>query len=96
MNGEIIGFATASLGNRSPVFEEKKLGKVDELFVKEKYRNSGLGKELVDRVVDWLEGKDIELLKIRVLEANERANDFWDSQGFEDHITIKFKTPDGE
>lgn len=91
---EIVGYATAILKNRPPIFKARKLGMVGELFVKEKYRNEGLGKELADRTVEWLESKGIELLKVRVLKMNKKANDFWNSRGFKNHIKIKFKEPE--
>lgn len=90
----IVGYIVASLEDRPPIFEGEKLGKIDELFVEEKHREEGIGNSLVERAVEWLKGKEIDLLKVRILQSNETADEFWDSRGFKDHIKIKFKEPD--
>ncbi len=76
---------------------EKVLGKEKLLEKLEESDYEDVREELKRReegAEEWLEGKDIELLKIRMIEANEKADDFWDSRGFRDHINIKFKELD--
>ncbi|KXA89483.1 hypothetical protein AKJ57_05270 [candidate division MSBL1 archaeon SCGC-AAA259A05] len=85
-DNEIIGYIVASLEERPPIFKKRKLGKLNELFVNQDYRNEGLGKKLVENAKDWLKDKGVNLLKVRILEANKKANKFWKSRGFKNHI----------
>ncbi|KXA88536.1 hypothetical protein AKJ61_04715 [candidate division MSBL1 archaeon SCGC-AAA259B11] len=90
-NSEIIGYIVATIEERPPIFKEGKLGIIKELFVKKDYRNEVLGNILAEKAKNWLKEREVNLLKVRVLETNEKADRFWNSLGFENHMKIKFK-----
>lgn len=77
---EVIGFAQLY-----PTFSSLTLERVwllNDFFISEEYRNSGVGKQLFEKVKEftWLtNSKGIEL---SVEHINQKAWEFWERQGF--------------
>ena len=73
--GVYIGYCI-SLVNKESV------GEIDSLFVEDDYRKCGLGEELMNRAIDWLNQNQVKAKIIAVAEGNEKVMDFYKRFGF--------------
>jgi GNAT superfamily N-acetyltransferase len=61
----------------------KKIGCLNNLYVRDQYRGMGLGSRLFEMSMDWLESfPDVDLVFIYVSNGNDEALDFYLSRGF--------------
>jgi len=84
LNEEVAGYATILAKVRSEEIEDGDIeyGLVSDLVVANKYRKQGVGKELLLAAETYARSKDVKWLRIGVLDANDVANDLYDSMGF--------------
>lgn len=69
----IIGFCIA--------YSKKISGKLEVLFVDEKYRRNGLGVKLMDSAIKWFDEKHITDIELTVVYGNEAVS-FYQKLGF--------------
>lgn len=81
--GKIAGFIYGKIEKDPPVFVEKEKGHVGQLFVREGYRNMGLGKKLFAELKKWFKKKKMKSLRIYVARCNVGAKRMYKSLGFE-------------
>ncbi len=55
---------------------------IDHAVVLEEYRGAGIGKMLLDRVIESARDQGINKIALVVFADNEIGNKFWESQGF--------------
>jgi GNAT superfamily N-acetyltransferase len=79
-NGKLIGFATFSV--RLVVRYPKPIAELDELFVEEEYRRSGVGKMLMTQVLIKAKEMDCYRLYIESHYDHKAAHKFYESLGF--------------
>ncbi len=60
------------------------MGRVIELFINEKYRNQGLGKKLMEEMIDYFKVKGCYKVNIEVFGPNQNAYHFYKKLGFQD------------
>ena len=53
-NGEIAGYALGEISSRPPVFKIRNIGAINDMFVAEKFRKSGVAKQLLTELLDWI------------------------------------------
>lgn len=56
---------------------------VDEFFLLESFRGQGIGREVLDRVIDALRKDDVKALHLEVGKSNKRARSMYEAAGFE-------------
>ncbi|MGV8138529.1 MAG: GNAT family N-acetyltransferase [Mangrovibacterium sp.] len=71
-NNKIIGYCISTID-----IEDHKIGEIDSIYVDETYRKSGLGKQLVERAIQWLKSRNTETQKLIVAAGNESVSDFY-------------------
>jgi diamine N-acetyltransferase len=71
-NQRIIGYCISTIDK-----DDSKTGEIDSIFVDEAYRKSGLGKQLVDRAIQWLIFNNTETQKLLVGVGNEQVLEFY-------------------
>ena len=81
--GKIIGVILAGHDGRR--------GFIYHTTVNEEYRKQGIGKSLVDHVLDALEKEGIHKVALVVFERNQLGNDFWEKQGFTGRDDIVYR-----
>ena len=81
---EIVGYTIVSC--------EKDLGEIDSIFIIPKLRNSGLGKELIEKAEEWLSEQNAKRTVISVSDGNEAVLPFYQSLGYLPRLTILEKT----
>lgn len=57
-------------------------GEIDSLFIESKYRQYGLGAELMNRSLEWFENRHARSIIIGVCAGNESALNFYQKFGF--------------
>jgi ribosomal protein S18 acetylase RimI-like enzyme len=71
-NDEIIGYCISTID-----IEDYKIGEIDSIYIDETYRKSGLGRQLVERAIQWLKFRNTETQKLLVGAGNESVFDFY-------------------
>lgn len=69
----ILGFCIA--------YSKKISGKIEVLFVDEKYRRNGLGLKLMNSAVEWFKEQQIDEIELTVVYGNEAVS-FYQKLGF--------------
>ncbi len=85
-NGKIVGYIWAEIRKGKRYMKEKRIGYISELFVLEKFRRKGIGKELLKTAINWLRKEEIRLVLLSVDVRNKIGVNFWRSQGFEEYM----------
>lgn len=78
---KIIGFALAKK-QEVPPFRKVKVVELEELFVKDQYRNKGVGKMLTDHFLNWAKNFGADKAAVNVYFMNERGIEFYKREGF--------------
>ena len=61
----------------------QKIGCLSNLYLKDQYRGSGIGLQLLEKTLEWLESfSDVDLTFVYISNGNDGALDFYLSQGF--------------
>jgi len=74
LDSEHIGYCISTITNGK--------GEVESLHVDEAHRGGGIGKELVLRHLDWMRGRNCEVIGVTVSQENESTIGFYKSLGF--------------
>ena len=90
-DGEPVGYVTTRPDH------ETKIGWIPNLAVLPEHRRKGIGKALMDRALDYLKEKGMEMAKIETLEQNEVGKRFYPKVGFVEVASqIHYVIPLGE
>lgn len=76
---DIIGYCV------SPI--EKSVGEIASIFVEEKYRKYGIGKQLIDNSIKWLKENNCSKILVAVAEGHESVFKFYAKFGFYPRLT---------
>lgn len=82
---ELVGVLEARVTGGHPIFRLADHGSINGLYIREEYREEGIGRRLIEEAVDWFESRDRDLsfCRVDVLEGDSTtAADFADL-GFE-------------
>ena len=88
-NGRIVGFMLCLLEPNTPVYKEKKIGVISDVYVKEERRRKGLAKKMFDFAVKWLKKNKVRTVRLNVAADNLEARAVWRMLGFEPFIIDK-------
>lgn len=64
------------------------MGEIQSIFIDKEYRKYGIGEELMDRALNFLNERNIEKIIVGVAEGNEEAIGFYEKFGFRKRTTI--------
>ena len=78
--GELLGMAFYYIGYST---WKGKMLYLDDLVVKEQYRRQGIGKMLLDKLIEVAKDEDVQQLRWHVLDWNEPAIRFYEKIGVE-------------
>ncbi|QAS52490.1 GNAT family N-acetyltransferase [Halobacillus litoralis] len=79
MDGRIVGYILGTIDKES---EAKVYGYIRELFVDEFYRREGIGTELSDALLTWMDEQEVKSIQVGVKAQQSRVNDFIRAIGF--------------
>lgn len=75
INDKIIGFVSASVNNYN-------IGYIEDIFVKEEYRNMKIGSKLFCKILKWFDENEIRKIELHVSTGNESVLEFYAKFGF--------------
>lgn len=70
--GEIIGYCVSTIEKHDP-----SIGEIDSILVEKRYRKSGLGRQLMENAILWLDSNGVKTKKLVVSVGNERVLEFY-------------------
>lgn len=83
-SGTLVGFVMFSVESGS--FEQDvRRGVVENLFVAESHRRETVGQTLLDEAEAALADRDVEVVGLEVMAANEEAKEFYRANGYQLH-----------
>ena len=83
LDGKKVGFIAGD-GNWFSKREGKVVGAIHELVVLPEYRGMGIGKILLDKVIEYFKDRGLDTAELWVGDENFRALEFYKKYGFEE------------
>lgn len=83
---KIIGYAVGIIEKAKPFVTPEEIGRISDMFVEEKYRNQGIGKKMVDTLINWFKQKGIIYVELSVDSRNEIGVTAWQNLGFKEYM----------
>lgn len=84
---EIVGFISGHFCElQSPIVKSMLMGSVDEIFLEQNHRNTGLAQQLFERIERSFKECGVKQLFVEVWQFNQPALNFYDKVGFGHHI----------
>jgi GNAT superfamily N-acetyltransferase len=74
-NGLPVGYVISTIN-------EENDGEIESLFIKARYRGKGIGESLMQKAVDWLDGRNVQSKAVNVVYGNEDTFGFYAKFGF--------------
>lgn len=81
-NKEIIGFIDAEIKERPKLYQNKKEGQINLLYIKEEHRSKGAGKKLIEEVLNIFKENNITFITVNTHARDKEANEFWEKRSF--------------
>ena len=79
MDGQPVGLVSGSVSGKA---HETQTGHIGMMWADPKVRGSGVGRQLLNHVMDYLEKLDCLTIKLTVTETNQGAINLYESAGF--------------
>lgn len=87
--GELLGFCSVATGvARRPILEETRRAEISDLGVRASARRRGIGRALAEAALDWVRGRGVERVEVRVATGNREGQAFWRALGFGDLMDV--------
>lgn len=80
--GNIIGTGYAQIRNSKECLVHEKHSYIGFMFVSPNHRGKGLAQKILDRLIEWSEGKDVKDIYLDVYTQNESAIKAYNNAGF--------------
>ena len=71
-------------------FKEKDTAYFSSIYIKETYRKNGIGKEIIDVIINKFSSIGIKEIHLHVSLRNAMAINFWVKQGFNHIINVEY------
>lgn len=78
----LIGFVVATIEPTIPVYRMKETGFIHDLWVDERYRHEGIGRNLVMRLIERFAEIGVSQIRLETAVANEPARQLFAACGF--------------
>lgn len=85
----VIGFMLCLLSPNAPVFQEKTIGVVSDVYVRPEFRMRGVAKEMLKSGLRWFHKNKVSSVQLSVAAANFAARSAWSQLGFKPHMILK-------
>jgi ribosomal protein S18 acetylase RimI-like enzyme len=88
-DGKVVGFMLCLLSPNTPVFKERKIGVISDVFVLEERRRRGVTKKMLDVAIKWFRKNKVRSVRLGVANDNLEARAVWRRMGFEPYMIYK-------
>jgi len=83
----VVGFSVAQVNKYAPIWMERETyGFIDTMAVISDYRRKGIGEQMLARILQWFESRDIDRIELSVSARNEVGYSFWEKHGFREFL----------
>ena len=86
---DIIGYMTCWINKKKP-WDKYDTLEIGNLYVKEEYRNLGIGTRFIEIAKKICKDKNIKYLELKVLSENKSAREFYKKMKFSDYIITEY------
>ena len=93
VDGQVVGYVFGIVVDLVPeMFIAEPGGFLADIYVEEKYRGKGIGRDLVNSLAKWFRTRGVAYVELYVANKNDDARGFWDKIGAKDLMTrVRFK-----
>jgi len=81
----VIGYSV-SLSPRTLVLKTETYGFISDMAVQSNYRRQGIGEQMLAKIYEWFESRNIDRIELTVVAKNQIGYSFWRKHGFKDYI----------
>ncbi len=85
-DGRLVGFMLCLLSPNTPVYAERKIGVISDVYVIPERREKGVTKLMFDHAVQWFRKNKVKSIQLGVAAVNPEALAVWRKMGFEPFI----------
>ncbi|MDR7481790.1 MAG: GNAT family N-acetyltransferase [Armatimonadota bacterium] len=82
----LIGYAVGRLTVLPGFFEERRRGYIHDVVTRHAYRRRGVGRRLVQALLDWMAEAGVPTVELTVAVGNDEAMAFWERMGFSPYM----------
>lgn len=81
---QVVGFVSVveKSYDSIPMYVPQRYGLIDKAIVASKFRRGGIGTQLFDAAIAWLQARGVNSAQVRVWSKNKEAMDFYTQRGF--------------
>ncbi|OGS55359.1 MAG: hypothetical protein A3K60_07240 [Euryarchaeota archaeon RBG_19FT_COMBO_56_21] len=87
--GKLVGFMLCLLSPNAPIFKERKIGVISDVYVLEELRRKGVANKMLDVALRWFKKNKVRSVQLAVAHDNLEARAVWRSLGFEPYMIYK-------
>jgi ribosomal protein S18 acetylase RimI-like enzyme len=84
--GKLVGFIVGTVTDEIPIYRVKRFGFIHDLWVEERYRHEGIGRQLVTEAVARFRGIGVPQVRLDTADANDAARSLFRACGFRPSI----------
>ena len=83
-NDQVIGFVSVAVKSYGsmPMYVPLRYGLIDNALVASDHRRGGIGAQLFDGAIAWLQARGVDSAQVQVWNKNEEAMNFYAKRGF--------------
>jgi ribosomal protein S18 acetylase RimI-like enzyme len=86
---KIVGFMLCLLEPNVPVYKERKLGVISDVYVRQERRRKGVAEKMLDSAANWFKKNKVRTVRLNVAADNLVARAAWHMLGFEPFMIDK-------
>lgn len=86
--GDLEGFCSVQIDRAPPIYRERERAEIADLGVREAARRRGIGTALVAAAYEWIAGRGVDRVEVRVAARNTEGQAFWRALGFDDLMDV--------
>jgi len=85
----LVGFMLCMLSPNAPIFKERTIGLISDVYVSPERRRKGITKEMLRAALKWFHRNKCRTVSLTVAAANFEARAVWGQLGFKPHMIHK-------
>ncbi|MBI4279611.1 MAG: GNAT family N-acetyltransferase [Armatimonadetes bacterium] len=82
VDGEVVGYGVARVSYLPGFFLYRRRGYIHDVYTRQGFRRHGIGRQMVQGLLDWLRDRGVSLVELTVAVNNDEAVAFWKALGF--------------
>ncbi|MDA3836955.1 MAG: GNAT family N-acetyltransferase [Nanoarchaeota archaeon] len=88
VNNEIVGYLCGGLTKAEEYRKLPVVAELENTFVLEKFRSSGIGGKMYAKFIEWCKAKNVGKVRVEATAQNELAINFYRNNGFRDYTLV--------